>query len=138
VAYIEQTDFETYAPSTVIAEAEFAELAERASEIIDELTMQRIVRAGGLETFTESEQAAVIKAVCAEVQTLYQNGGVSAIAGASTMESVGIGKFSYTSKYKGKTINGIPVSPLISTYLFQTGLMNRGLQVWHSQFRVGC
>ncbi|MFA5424454.1 MAG: hypothetical protein WC374_11425 [Phycisphaerae bacterium] len=139
MAYIAQSDFTTYAPSApTMSAAVFAELAERASEIIDELTMSRIIQEGGLTAFDTDEQAAIKKAVCAEVQTLLQYGGVNAIAGAGTVESASIGKFSYTSKFKGKTVNGMPVSPLISTYLFQTGLLNRGLEIWRRPYRINC
>jgi hypothetical protein len=126
MAYIEQDDFEAYAPNTTIDETEFLELAERASEIIDALTLGRIIRAGGLEYFDTDVQAAIKKAVCAEVHTLYAQGGLDAITGNLALGSASIGKFSYSAGFAGQLINGMPVSPLVSTYLRQTGLMYRG------------
>lgn len=127
--YIDKTDFDSYSPSTSIPETEFDELAERASDVIDIMTLRRIVRAGGLLKFDSSTQAAVKKAVCAQVQMMYANGGADTVIGASgtDVQSASIGKFSFTRKEAQRTINGIPVSPLAESYLADTNLTYRGL-----------
>lgn len=126
--YISKEDFTTYAPSCATIDTnEFNELEERASEVIDMLTLNRIVRAGGLSALDAKDQAAIKKAVCAQVQMMYANGGVDAVTGQSGAQSVTIGKFSYTKAQGSQTINGIPLSPLVESYLAPTGLLYRGL-----------
>jgi hypothetical protein len=108
---------------------EFSELAERASDVIDIITMNRIILAGGLSTYEAATQAAVKKAVCAQVQYMYANGGIDTVIGmsGSDIQSGSVGKFSYTRRQSGQTVGGIPVSPLVQTYLLTTGLLYRGL-----------
>ena len=128
--YIEQSDFEDYSPSTTVDE-EFDELAERASDVIDIITFNRIILAGGLSTYEADTQAAVKKAVCAQVQYMYANGGIDAVLGMSgaDVQSAGIGKFSYTRKQSGEIVWGIPVSPLVRSYLRDTNLTYRGMSL---------
>lgn len=120
--YITKTDFDEYSPSTDIPESEFDELAERASDVIDTITFNRIELAGGLSAYDSDTQAAIKKATCAQVQYMYENGGVDAVNLAG-IQSGSIGKFSYT---LGQT-DSIPVAPLARTYLFKTGLAYRGV-----------
>jgi hypothetical protein len=127
--YIAKSDFTAYSASTTIPDTEFAELAERASEVIDELTSQRIVLAGGLSTYAATTQAAVKKAVCAQLQMMYAQGGVDAVIGmsGSDVQSASVGKFSYSMAKPRQTVNGVPVSPLVNGYLWPTGLLYRGV-----------
>ena len=129
--YIGKSDFATYSPSTTIDEDEFNELSERASDVIDIITFNRIILAGGLSTYDEKTQAAVKKAVCAQVQCMYANGGIDIVTGMSgaDVQSAGIGKFSYTRKQSGEAVGGIPVSPLVRMYLAGTNLTYRGLSI---------
>lgn len=132
MAYISQSDFTAYTPSTIMDPAEFAELAERASDVIDMLTMHRIPRGGGLSALAAEVQTAVKKATCAQVQTLQAQGSTDALTGNAAVPGATLGKFSYytaqgTDKTTTPTINGIPYSPLIAGYLSTTGLLYRGL-----------
>lgn len=87
------TNYEFYKEQyfgTIIPEADFPRLAERASDFIDTLTFDRLV--DGLPT---DERAAmkVQKAVCAVAETLYQIGlaeqqALSAASGTSTKTGV--------------------------------------------------
>lgn len=128
--YIAKSDFTSYTPScAAISDEEFAELAERAGDAIDILTAQRIAFAGGLSTFDTATQAAIKKAVCAQVQMMYVQGGVDTVTGmsAANVQSASVGKFSYAVAKPLRTINGIPVSPLAESYLWPTGLLYRGV-----------
>jgi hypothetical protein len=128
--YIEKSDFIAYSPSTpTMTDAEFGELGERASDVIDIITFNRIILAGGLSTYEAATQAAVKKAVCAQVQYMQANGGIDTVIGmsGSDIQSCSVGKFSYTRRQSGQAVGGIPVSPLIQTYLLTTGLLYRGL-----------
>lgn len=129
MAYIDKTYFNEYTTAD-IDDSEFAILAERASDIIDMLTMNKIGLAGGLTALLSPVQAAVKKATAAQVETLYAQGGVEAVNGNADTNtgSVTIGKFSMTGGSSGlELINGIPVSPLVRSYLLYTGLMYRGI-----------
>jgi hypothetical protein len=128
MAYIDKAFFTGYT-TTVIDDAEFTVLANRASDIIDILTMQRIGGDAGFALLLVATQEAIKKATAAEVETLYLQGGIEALTGGNDIVSGSIGKFSYASKGSGQTVNGMPVSPLISGYLLMTGLMHRRIEV---------
>lgn len=129
MAYIDWAYFQAYAPGSSVTATEFPALAERASDVIDMLTFCRIKEAGGLSALPSSIQDAVKKATAAQVETLGLFGGAMATAGAaSNPNSATIGKFSYSrSEWSGGSINGIPLSPLVSGYLGCTGLMYAGI-----------
>ena len=133
MAYVTPTDFQTYSPSASagMTSQDFAELAERASEVLDWFTMGKIEAAGGLTAFSAAVQAKIKKAVCAEVQTLIHYGGVDVVTGSGDeAQSVSVGKFSYSLKSGGGGVeffNGIPFAPLIKVYLQGTGLLYRGI-----------
>ena len=136
MAYIAKTDLAEYSASVVLSDAEFTELSERASDIIDRLTLDRIPLAGGLSTFDANTQIAIKKATCAQVQTMAAQGGPSVVEGfgaEANQQSVTIGKFSSVrailsggSASTLPTIDGVPVSPMVAGYLRRTGLMYRG------------
>lgn len=143
MAYIVKSDFTAYSPSTVLPDAEFVELAERASDIIDVLTQHRVPHAGGLSTYDAATQIAIKKATCAQVQMMYSQGGKTTVEGwgaeSDAMSSVSIGKFSYgkggqsaqgtrgAQSGQMQTVYGIPISPLVEGALMWTGLLYRGL-----------
>jgi len=129
MAYIDWAYFQAYAPGSSVTATEFPALAERASDVIDMLTFCRIKEAGGLSALPSSIQDAVKKATAAQVETLDLFGGAMATAGAAVNpNSATIGKFSYSrSEWSGGSINGIPLSPLVSGYLGCTGLMYAGI-----------
>ena len=134
MAYIDTDDFSDYT-STVIEAALFAELAERASEIIDRITLDRIPRAGGLSALDTGVQTKVKKAVCAQVQTMYAQGGISTVEGFGAEANQGyvsLGKFAIgtANNNRGqsvKTVDGVPVSPMVYGYLRSTNLTYRGV-----------
>lgn len=129
MAYIDWAYFQAYAPGSSVTATEFPALAERTSDVIDMLTFCRIKEAGGLSALPSSIQDAVKKATAAQVETLGLFGGAMATAGAAVNpNSATIGKFSYSrSEWSGGSINGIPLSPLVSGYLGCTGLMYAGI-----------
>lgn len=130
--YITKADFMAYSPSTPeMPDDEFDELAERASDVIDIITLNKIILAGGLSVYDDDTQAAIKKAVCAQMQYMHANGGIDAVLGASgsDIQSGSVGKFSYTRRQNGQVVGGIPVSPLVQEYLLTTGLLYRGLGV---------
>lgn len=133
MAYTTQGEFEIYSPSTpTIEAAEFAELSERASDVIDMLTQQKIPLAGGIAEFSAYIQTQTKKATNAQIQFMYEQGGISSVLGqGGAVNSASIGKFSYgaDSKDQVQMINNIPISPLVKSYLYATGLLYRGIAV---------
>ena len=130
MAYIDFAFYKEYTPGTTLTNGEpFAELAARASDIIDMLTSDKIPQSGGLAEFSADVQSAIKKATAAQVQTLHANGGISALANGGAIASATIGRFSYTSNDAGGKlyINGIPLAALASAYLAPTGLLYRGM-----------
>lgn len=128
MAYIDAAYYLAYTGETE-APAEFAIMEARAEAIIDDLTMDRIYQAGGILLLPAYILERVKKAVAEQVRTIDQNGGPDALA-SQDMVSVGIGKFSYSTKAgsgsDGLMIGGIPVSPMVITYLAPTGFLYRG------------
>lgn len=135
MAYINSDDFTTYSPSTTIDENLFAELAERASEVIDRLTFDRITLAGGLSGLSTATQEAVKKATCAQIQTMYAQGGLSTVEGfgaEANQQYMQVGKFSIGTANSNQgdplaTVDGVPISPMVTGYLRRTGLLYRGV-----------
>ncbi len=108
-----------------VDEAGFPGLLERASEVVEEMTMYRLT----LDTFLsmpESAQERVMKAVCAQVEYLDANGGSDVDNGAD-MQSASLGKFSYTKASGTNGGGGQSVcSPRARRILAPTGLLYRG------------
>lgn len=126
MAYIDRDFFEAYT-STVIPEDEFSVLAERAGDVIDMVTLQRIPRAGGITALSAADQLSVKKATAAQLEMMYIQGGLDTVTGDGGAVSAGIGKFAYQRQNVTQYAAGVPLSPLVGNYLLMTGLMYRGL-----------
>lgn len=114
MAYITWAFFQLYDPATTLTQDEFTPLAERASDVIDMITLRRIAKRGGLSAFSSQCVEGIQKATAAQVQCLDEEGGIG-----GTFSSISIGKFSYTQNKNGnrEVINGIPIAPLVRAYL---------------------
>ena len=122
MAYITYEDYMHYGASFEILEDEFPTLAERASDIIDEITMYKLQK-GVFDVLTDYDKKQVKRATCAQLEFLYYNGVDSAFNG-SINGSYHIGSTSITRD----TGNGNSrVSPLAYKLLFPTGLLYRGV-----------
>ena len=118
--YITREEFAEYSPLEIPSD-EFRVLASRASDVVDVLTLYAIESEGGVEALPLLDRVQVKKAVCAEVQYLYEQGGLDAF----DYGSVSIGKFS-ASGAGVQRVSGLPVAPLVIPYLSKTGLTYRG------------
>ncbi|WP_404358495.1 hypothetical protein LG291_07935 [Cytobacillus firmus] len=100
----------------------FTMLENRASDIIDVLTNYRLA---GVDLSQEPEliQTNVKKAVAAQVEYMYSEGGELSVHGGSP-SSVSIGGFSYTEGSGAKI-----VSEMTRSYLWPTGLLYMGVGV---------
>ena len=131
MAYIDSTFFKSYS-TTEIADSEFAILADRASDMIDVVTMDKITRRGGISAFPDEIQTRIKKATAAQVDMLYAQGGEDAFT-ETDPDSATLGKFSFT-KTRGagssselRTVYGVPIAPMALPLLRPTGLLFRGI-----------
>ena len=118
--YIDIDYFEENSDISIV-EAELTILINRASEIINVITMNLQGRA--FEALPSITQDKVKLSTVAEVEALYLAGGTESLAG-NILSSAAIGKFNYS---KGGNDTNIPTSPMIALYLANTGLLYRGL-----------
>lgn len=104
---------------------EFARYATAASDLIDSVTMYRIVKAGGATAFPAWIQTQIQKATAAQILYFVQNGLESVLTGQT-----GVGFTTGKVHMDGANTSGMTqaqlmISPLAKTYLEQTGLMGR-------------
>lgn len=127
MAYIDEAFYLEYFGLSEAPEG-FAVMEARASAIIDELTMNKIGQAGGIDLLPEFVKGKVKNSVAEIVNSIDLNGGTEALSGADFV-SAGIGKFNYTAKQPDDslTIGGIVIPQLVLLYLSPTGLMYRGI-----------
>ena len=133
--YVTFAEYDAYRPGQLSDDNEFAILSEAASAIIDRMTLSKIIHLGGLSVFSAFTQDRIKKATMAQIDTLDAQGGLDALTGfpAATAGSVKIGRYSEsTANQSGagkgiQLIDGMPVSPLVRTYLQSTNLLNRAI-----------
>ena len=118
--YIDQVYFDENS-DVVLTASEFNFLNNRAEAIINALT--RDLQGYDLTELPEITQNKVKKAVVAQIEALYLNGGLEATAGGS-VQSASIGSFSYS---EGGGLTDLPISPMVRTYLGFTGLLYTGV-----------
>lgn len=120
--YIDQAFYNDVYKGTPMDTETFTMLEKRASDVIDVLTNYRLA---GEDLSREPEliQTNVKKAVAAQIEYMYSEGGELSVHGGSP-SSVSIGGFSYTEGSGVKV-----VSEMARSYLRQTGLLFMGVEV---------
>ena len=108
-----------------VDDTDFPSLCKRAEEIIEELTMYRVILKNTSD-MSEELQIRVKDAVCAQIEYLDANGGADMDTGID-FQSAGLGKFNYTkaSGENGSSTQSI-YSPRALRILAPTGLLYRG------------
>lgn len=126
MAYIDKAFYDETFKGREIPEEEFDRLADIASDVVYETSIIKPLPDDLMnETFK--------KAVCYQVEMLYEQGGVDAVLGfseaviASGSESLGDYSVSGNQVYGSmiRTVNGIPVSPMTIMLLKRLGMMLR-------------
>ena len=118
MAYIDKAFFEGHS-SVVIADGEFDAMAQRASDVIDALTFRAVER----YSLEDSPLFAKVKrAVVYQMEHIQQTfGSLEAWATVVGEGSETIGNYSYSKSAPtgegGKTVNGLPLSPLVEGVL---------------------
>lgn len=120
MAYASYADYIGTYHGTAIAEADFARLAQRASEVIDQVTFERAapVVADETDTATIAKIALATCAVAEEIQAQEAGGG-------QTIQSERLGNWSVT--YATQKSNGARQADAARRYLGNTALLYRGL-----------
>lgn len=127
MAYIVKSDYTAFT-TTVISDSDFAIISERASDIIDTITFNKIADKG-ISFYPLSVQNKIKKATCALCESIQISGGVTALAqSADDLTSVSIGSFSYGKNSSSVTnsVYGVTIPPLLYMYLTGTGLLYCG------------
>lgn len=119
MAYIDYAYYTDVYKGVPIDADTFSRLAERASELIDQVTNYTIQDIAALPAFTQEQ---VKKATAAQVEYLYQN-GEGVLQGVTDLQDVKIGDFSYKSASPGN-----PTSPLALSFLRRTGWLYAGVE----------
>ena len=126
MAYIDKEYYDSVFKGIEIPEGEFERLADIASDVISEVSIQEI-------TDEDAITNEVKKATAYEVEFLYEYGGLDAILGYANIggESESLGDYSVSSgsqvQKPVQTIGGIPVSTMAIVQLRKAGLMKSWL-----------
>ncbi|WHY63258.1 hypothetical protein [Cytobacillus firmus] len=120
--YIDQAFYNDVYKGTPMDTETFTMLEKRASAVIDVLTNYRLA---GVDLSHKPEliRTNVKKAVAAQIEYMYSEGGELSVHGGSP-SSVSIGGFSYTEGSGVKV-----VSEMARSYLRPTGLLYMGVEV---------
>ena len=102
-------------------------LIERASDIIDNVTMMRIGGEEGLDRLSPVIVERVRRATAAEVEYLGAVGGTVEIETAAKCGGFSIGKFSVSGGSSSSGGAADTLSPTALSYLEPTGLLYRGI-----------
>ena len=124
MSYIDENYYQETYKGEAVDSADFPGLLGRAEEIVEEMCMYRISE-GRLAEFSPEVQERVKKAVCAQIEYLDANGGSDLDNGAD-LQSVGLGKFSYTGGSGSAGGTQPSYSPRARRILAPTGLLYRG------------
>lgn len=110
-------------------------LISRATDIVNMITGQAIVQAGGLSGLSADVAAAVQKATAYQTEYFIQNGGLETANSGQGVASdtVTIGKFSIKQRVACESCDP-RVCPMTVSILEQTGLMNRSVQTLGGEF----
>lgn len=122
--YITQGYYQNDFHGEPVDDADFPSILTRAEEIVEEMTRYRLTPTSFM-AMPEDIQGRVKKAVCAQIEYLWANGGADLDNGAG-FQSAGLGKFSYSmASGTGSTSQQI-YAPRALRILHPTGLLYRG------------
>jgi len=127
MAYIIKSDYTAFT-TTAISDSDFNIISERASDIIDTITFNKIADKG-ISSYPSSVQSKIKKATCALCESIQINGGVTTLAQpVDDLTSVSIGSFSYGKNSSNGTnsVYGVTIPPMLYMYLTGTGLLYCG------------
>lgn len=127
MAYIVKSDYTSFT-TTTISDNDFTLISERASDIIDVITFNKVADKG-ISFYPSSVQSKIKKATCALCESIQTSGGITSLAQSNdNLTNVSIGSFSYGKAPDSDTKNvyGVTIPPLVYMYLSNTGLLYCG------------
>ncbi|AST93009.1 hypothetical protein BC6307_17945 [Sutcliffiella cohnii] len=134
MAYIDYTYYTNDYKGTTIDEDEFARLAERASEVIDQITGYKLKKSTSFEKFHSFVQEQVKKATAAQVEFYILSGGTDIAITGDDITGVAVGKFSYGGGNRSSGKEREPIADNLLDYLRPTGLLYSGIGVFDSAY----
>lgn len=146
MAYLTYAQYTALNPISGLSDDdEFTFLSERASDIVNDQTKGRI-NFFGFDSFSTGTQTAIQKATAAQIDILDSEGGQDAVNGGGSggIGSLTIGRYSEGrggnvagSNSTYKMIDGVPIAPMIRTYLRETNLLYKGIKTYEiSDFNI--
>lgn len=144
MAYLTYAQYKAINPTSSLADdSEFTFLAERASDIVNDLAKNRI-NFFGFDNFSTGTQTAIQKAAAAQIDLLDAEGGSDAVNGnnSAALSGVSIGRYSeqrgtgMNAKAGGtyQMVDGVPIAPMIRMYLRPTNLLYKGIGCFEIDF----
>lgn len=127
MAYATKSDYTAFT-TTAISDNDFTLISERASDIIDVITFNKVADKG-IDFYPSSVQNKIKKATCSLCESIQISGGITSLAQSSdNLSNVSIGSFSYGKVPDSDTKNvyGVTIPPLVYMYLSNTGLLYCG------------
>lgn len=127
MAYITKSDYTAFT-TTTISDNDFNIISERASDIIDTITFNKVADKG-ISFYPLSVQNKIKNATCALCESIQISGGVTTLAQSNDdLTNVSIGSFSYGKAPDNGTnsVYGVTIPPLLYMYLAGTGLLYCG------------
>ena len=133
--YIDASYYNSTFKGTATSDDTLDALISRASDLVDIITANAIVTAGGLSSLPDATADAVKKATAYQTEYFIQNGGFETANSGQGVASdtVSIGKFSIKQRVACESCDP-RVCPMTVSILEQTGLMNRDVIVRGGDF----
>jgi len=136
MAYVDKTYYDSTYNGTTISDTDvFAQLLARAEDVINAFTNNDLYDSDTFDDLNTFQQTGVKKAVCSQIEFIYNLGGYNATNNSDNNDvGFSLSKFKIESSNESKKSNyqyfeGIPLSPSVSMYLKNTGLLYRGMSV---------
>jgi len=105
----------------------FNRISERASDIVDDITFNRVL-VNGIESYSATIQTAIKKATCAIAEALGQIDTTTGSTGfASPSEKVGSYSYTGDADTEAITVKLAEAKATSKKYLFSTGLLYSGI-----------
>ncbi|WBL16446.1 hypothetical protein [Sutcliffiella sp. NC1] len=134
MAYIDYTFYTNDYKGTSVDESEFAKLAERASEVVDQLTGYKLKTGNRFDNLPTFVQEQVKKATAAQVEFYILSGGTDIAITGDDITGVAVGKFSYGGGNRSSGKEREPIADNLLDYLRPTGLLYSGIGVFDSAY----
>lgn len=123
-----------YGDEAIVDQDHFDILASLSSDIIDNITQYRIVKAGGIQALPDFVQTLIKKATAAQINYLGLQ-GTDVLSTGIANQGFTVGKVSISGSGDGQAAARNFVAPMALMYLEQTGLLERGIPVCSDPYR---